>query len=158
MFFKRTQNYKCALCQDDLRSRLIGNHVTIHHMDFEVYEKDDSLRIVPHAEETKSLTTLPITKVDMKREGNETKIIVTSQMRKLDSGGPLLLLLFCAFLFIASFILLYVGGERQITYTLLGVGSIILAIFWIRLEMGYFDYIRKIQGYVKNVTRMELAS
>jgi hypothetical protein len=113
---------------------------------------------VPHAEQTKSLTTLPITKVDMKREGNETKIVVTSHMRKLDSGGPLLLLLFCAFLFISSFILLYVGGERQITYTLLGVGSAILAIFWVRLEMGYFDYIRKIQNYVKNTTNMELAS
>ena len=156
MFFKRTQNYQCALQTDDFKSRLVGNHVTIHDMDFEVFEKDHSLRIVPHAEQTNAIKTLPITKVDMKQEGGKTKVTVTSDMRKLDAGGPQLIILFCAFLFIASFILLYVGGEKQITYTLLGAGAVILTIFWVRLEIGYFDYVRKIQSYIKN--RLELAA
>jgi hypothetical protein len=150
MFFTRTQNYKCSLQTEDFKSRLIGNHVTIHQMDFEVYEKDQSLRIVPHAEQTNSLTTLPITKVDIKQDGCDMKITVTSKMRKLDSGGPQLVILFCAFLFIASFILLYVDGQPQITYTLLGAGAVILTTLWIRLEMGYFDYVRKIRHYVES--------
>lgn len=155
MFFKRTQNYKCTLQTDDFKSRLVGNHVTIHDMDFEVFEKDQSLRIVPHAEQTNAIKTLPITKIDMTPEGDKTRVTITSNMRKLDAGGPQLIILFCAFLFIASFILLYVGGERQITYTLLGAGAVILTIFWVRLEIGYFDYVRKIQSYIKN--KMELA-
>src|SRR5947207_2306849 len=110
MFFTTTHKYQCTTPQDDFKSRLVGNHVKIHDMDFEVFEKDQSLRIVPHAEQTNAIKTLPITKVDVKQDGNKTKVVITSKMRKLDSGGPLLIILFCSFLFIASFILLYVGG------------------------------------------------
>ena len=71
-------------------------------------------------------------------------------MRKIDSGGPQLVVIFCAFMFIASFILLYVGGERMITYTLLGIASTIFAVFLVRMQMGYFDYVRKIRAFVKS--------
>ena len=150
MFFTRTQNYQTSLLKDDLKRRLAGEHVKIHDMDFEVYEKEGSLRIVPHAEQTNAIKTLPITKVELKEDGKQVKVVITSQMRKLDSGGPQLIILFCAFLFIASFILLYVGGERVITYTLLGTGASILTLFYIRLQMGYFDYVRKIRDYVRD--------
>jgi len=52
-------------------------------------------------------------------------------------------------MFAASIVLLYVGNEPLITYTLLGISIFIFAVFWIRMEMGYFDYVRKIRAYVK---------
>jgi hypothetical protein len=71
-------------------------------------------------------------------------------MRKLDIGGPLLVLIFCAFLLLISFVLLYVQRQPQITYTLLGMSLFIYGVFYIRMQMGYYDYVRKIRSYVKN--------
>jgi hypothetical protein len=35
----------------------------------------------------------------------------------------------------------------------LGIGLAVFALFWIRLETGYFDYVRKIRDYVKNTEK-----
>ena len=150
MFFTNTQRYQASIQKEDLKNRLVGNHVKIHNMDFEVYEKDQSLRIIPHAEQTESIITLPITRVEMKEEGNRMNVVVTSKMRKVDSGGPILVMFFCIFMILASVILIAVDGEPKMTYTLLGIGSTILAIFFVRMQMGYFDYVRKIRTYVKS--------
>ena len=150
MFFTRTQKYQASIPKEDLIHRLIGHHVKIHDMDFEVYEKNHSLRIIPHAEQTESIKTLPITRVEMNEEGNKMNVVVTSKMRKLDSGGPILIMFFCIFLILASVILMAVDGEPKMTYSLLGIGTTILIIFFIRMQMGYFDYVRKIRNYVKS--------
>jgi len=149
MFFTRTQKLRTAIRKEDLKNRLIGNHVTIHDMDFEVTEKDHKLRIIPHAEQINAIKTLPITHVDVKETGDKTNIIITSKMRKFDAGGPLLVVIFCAFLLLASLVLLYVG-EPAISYTLLGISVTIFTIFWVRMEMGYFDYVRKIRAHIKS--------
>jgi hypothetical protein len=47
-------------------------------------------------------------------------------------------------------ILFFTSQEKSLTYTLLGIGVGVLTIFWIRLEMGYFDYMRKIHAFLKN--------
>ena len=119
-------------------------------MDFEVYEKDQSLRIIPHAEQAEGIKTLPITRVEMKEEGNKMNVVIISKMRRLDSGGPMLLMFFCTFLIIASLILMAVDGEPKLTFSLLGAGTGILVLFFVRMQMGYFDYIRKIRDYVKS--------
>lgn len=150
MFFTKIQRYQASIPMEDLKNRLIGNHVKIHNMDFEVYEKDQSLRIIPHAEQTESIITLPITRVEINEEGNKRNVVVTSKMRKVDSGGPILIMFFCIFLILASVILMAVDGEPKMTYSLLGIGSTILVIFFVRMQMGYFDYVRKIRTYVKN--------
>ncbi len=150
MFFTRTQRYQASIPKEDLKNRLIGNHVKIHDMDFEVYEKDQSLRIIPHAEQAEGIKTLPITRVEMKEEGNKMNVVITSKMRRLDSGGPMLLMFFCVFLILASVILMAVDGEPKLTFSLLGAGTGILIVFFVRLQIGYFDYIRKIRDYVKS--------
>jgi hypothetical protein len=71
-------------------------------------------------------------------------------MRKLDSGGPILIMFFCLFLILASVILKAVDGEPKMTYSLFGIGSGIFIVFFVRMQMGYFDYIRKIRHYVKS--------
>ena len=151
MFFTRTQKYQFPVPQEAFRSRLIGNHLTIHDLDFEVYDNGHKITIVPHTENIKDLKTLPITYVAMQDDGNDTRITITSKMRKIDYGGPLLIVFFCVFLFVAGIILFFVGGEPQISYTMLALCTLVFTIFWVRLEMGYFDYVRKIRNYIKSI-------
>ncbi|MCW3123907.1 MAG: hypothetical protein JWQ38_3399 [Flavipsychrobacter sp.] len=150
MLFTRTQRYHSSLPQDVFINRLIGKHVKIHDLDFEIIEKGNTLRIIPHAENIESIKTLPITNVALEHKGQETDVVVTSHMRALDSGGPQVIMAFCLFLMLASVILLFVDGQPQITYTLMGIGALIFAVFCVRLQMGYFDYVRKIHAYVKS--------
>ena len=150
MLFTKTQKYRSTTPKEALKTRLIGHHVKIHNMDFEVVEKEQSLRIIPHAEQEEGIKTLPITKVEMKEDGNKMNVVVTSKMRKLDLGGPLLIIIFSSFLIAASVILLLVGGEAIISYALLGLGVGILGLFFVRMQMGYYDYIRKIRNYIES--------
>ena len=151
MFFTRTQHYKFPISKEDLKDRLIGKHVKIHNLDFEILEKDHTLSIIPHAEQVNAIKTLPITQLDLKEVGGKTDVVMTSKMRKLDSGGPLLIVIFCGFMLGASVVLFFAApNEHQITYTLLGIGLSIFIVFTIRMQMGYFDYVRKIRAYVKS--------
>ena len=156
MFFTRTQKFHSSIPKQDFKNRLIGDHVTIHDLDFEVTEKGHLLRIIPHAEQVNAIKTLPITHVDIKEAGDKTNVVVTSKMRRFDLGGPMLVMIFCIFLFLASIVLLYVGEEPSISYTMLGISLFIFTIFWVRLEMGYFDYVRKIRAHVKS--KLELSA
>lgn len=149
MFFTSTQKYQSSIPKEDMKKLLKGEHVKIHDLDFEVLDKGHSLSIVPHAETINTLKTLPITHVDFHTVGNKTNVVVKSKMRKIDSGGPQLLMIFCAFMFMAAIILFFVGSERLITYALLGIATFIFITFMVRMQMGYFDYVRKIQAYVR---------
>jgi hypothetical protein len=150
MFFTRTHTFNSSVPKEDLKNRLLGRHVKIHNLDFEVLESEGKLTIMPHAEQVDAIKTLPVTTVDMTEAGGKTKVVVKSKMRQLDSGGPYLIIIFCSFLFIAAGILMGVDmKDTSITYTLLGAGIGIFSIFWIRMEMGYFDYVRKVRAYVK---------
>src|ERR1043165_583004 len=150
MFFSRTNPYHFLLSKSELKSRLIGKHVKIYNLDFEVFEDGTSLTIAPHAEQINTIKTLPVTTVELREEGNGTKAIITSKMRKLDSGGPQLIVIFCTFMFIAAAVLMFVGKEPLITYTLLSIATFILAVFSLRMQTGYFDYVRKVRSYVKD--------
>jgi hypothetical protein len=136
---------------EDIKNRLVGKHVKVHNMDFEVFEKDRMLRIIPHAEQETNIRTLPITHIELKGKGNDTQVVINSKMRKIDSGGPLLIVIFCTFMLIAA-ILFFVFGKQEylsFTYTLLGISIAIFLVFWLKMEAGYFDYIRKIRDYIK---------
>ena len=151
MFFSRTYRYNSAKSADDIKNGLLGKHVKIHNLDFEVFEKDRSLRIIPHAEQETNIKTLPITHVEFKGGGDKTEVVISSKMRKIDSGGPMLIVVFCTFMLIGS-VLFFVFGEEEyasFTYTLLGISLAIFAVFWLRMETGYFDYVRKIRDYIK---------
>lgn len=152
MLFSRTYRYKSSMPIDDIKSRLLGKHVKVHNMDFEVSEKDRVLRIIPHAEREDIIRTLPITHIELQGKGNQTQVVISSKMRKIDAGGPLLIVIFCTFLLIAALMFYIIGRQEYLsfTYTLLGFSVLIFAIFWMRMEAGYFDYVRKIRDYIKN--------
>lgn len=151
MLFTRTHKYVFPISKDDLTNRLVGKHVKIHDLDFEVLEKGASLSIIPHAEQVVAIKTLPITRVDLVAEGSKTRAVITFKMRRFDSGGPMLIIIFCTFMLIAAAVLFNVAGEeRTLSYTLVGISAAILVLFSIRMQTGYFDYIRKIRAYVKS--------
>jgi hypothetical protein len=150
MIFSRTYRYQSSMRPDDIKVRLLGKHVKVHNMDFEVSEKDRVIRVIPHAEQENEIKTLPITHIELSNKGDKTQIVISSKMRKIDSGGPLLIVIFCLFLFIATIVTFTVGKDLQIyTYTFGIIGVSIFAIFWMRMERGYFDYVRKIRDYIK---------
>ncbi len=149
MIFTRTCQYRFSIPKEHLKHRFVGNHVKIHNLDFEVQDNEHYLQIIPHAEQINSIKTLPITRLSLEEDGNKTKVVVTTKMRKLDSGGPMLIMLFCVFMIVTSVVLYYIGQEPLITYSMLGVTGIIFLLFFIRMQMGYFDYVRKIKAYVK---------
>ncbi|RYZ54078.1 MAG: hypothetical protein EOP49_05930 [Sphingobacteriales bacterium] len=151
MLFSRTYRYQSSMPMEDIKSRLLGKHMTVHNMDFEVFEKDRVLRIIPHAEQENSIKTLPITHVELEGKGNKTQVVISSKMRKIDSGGPLLIVIFCTFMLIAGSLFFVYGGQEYLsfTYTLLGISVAIFIVFWMRMETGYFDYVRKIRDHIK---------
>lgn len=151
MIFTRTYRYVSSASEEDIKERLLGKHMKVHDLDFEVSEKGRMLKIIPHAEQVTDIKTLPITHVEFKDKGDKTHVVLNSKMRKIDSGGPTLIVVFASFMIIAALLLLVYGGNEYNTYTYtLGViGVVIFSVFWMRMERGYFDYVRKIRDFVK---------
>lgn len=151
MLFTRTYRYQSAMPVDDIKNRLLGKHVKIHNLDFEIYEKDRMLRIIPHAEQVTDIKTLPITHIEFKDKGDKTQVVISSKIRKIDQGGPTILMVFVSFMLIGAVVALVFGREEGLPfcYTLLGIALVIFSIFWVRMQSGYFDYVRKIRNYVK---------
>ncbi len=150
MFFTRTHEFSLPITKDEFKQRLLGKRVKIHNLDFEVIELDYKLNIIPHAEQVTEIKTLPITEVDFKEASGKTKVVVKSKIRTLDAGGPYLIIIFCLFLLIASVTLFFTSDDTMIMYMFLGIGALIFTLFWIRMERGYFDYVRKVRRYVKD--------
>lgn len=149
MIFSRTYRYESTSSEKDLKDRLLGKHMTVHNLDFEVSEKGKMLKIIPHAEQETGIMTLPITHIEFKGKGDKTQVVMSTKMRKIDSGGPMLIMFFVSFLVIASAILFAMNEGRNYAVTLGAAGLLIFAVFWTRMETGYFDYVRKIRDFVK---------
>jgi hypothetical protein len=140
---------------EEIKKRLVGKHVKVHQLDFEIYEKEHMIKIIPHAEQETNIKTLPITHVEFNGKGDKTQVLISSKMRKIDKGGPLILLGFCFFMLAAALIMLISlkdEGFEVYAFPMLGVSLLVFIIFWVRLESGYFDYIRKIRDYVKQAS------
>jgi hypothetical protein len=160
MLFSRHYRYTTPMPVEEIKKRLVGQHVKIHNMDFEIYDKDRMVKIIPHAEQETNIKTLPITHIEFKGKGEKTDVHISSKMRKIDKGGPLILLIFCFFLLAAALIMLLSiqeDGFEIYAYPMIAVSLLVFIIFWIRLESGYFDYIRKIRAYVKEKSTMSNA-
>ncbi len=148
--FTRTHQYKFSIPKEMLKYRLVGNHITIHRHDFEVLEDEQLLSIIPVVEEDSKRSTLPITQVELKEEGNKTEMVITSRMKAIEAGAQMLMMLFCGFFLVASLVLLYVGNDTLVTISFTAISLLIFVFFLIRLQLGYFDYVRRIRAYVKH--------
>ncbi len=149
MFFTRTHHYNFSIPKELLGYKLIGNHIKIHDLDFQVLEDDHLLTVLPHTEETAEERSFPITELQLEDEGNNTKVVITSRIRKVDSGLPLLLFILCILLLATSFIFLYIGNELEVSVTMCAFTLVILLLLFVRLQKDYFGYVRKIHGHIK---------
>ncbi len=154
MIFTRTYRYQSTMPVEDIRKKLVGKHIETHHLDFEISEKNGMLRVIPHAEHEAGVRTLPITHVNLDGKTGKTGLKISSKMRRIDSGGPYLIAIFCLFLLIAAAMFALFGTAEHRIYTIvLGiVGAAIFLVFWFKMEAGYFDYVRKIRDYIKRET------
>lgn len=151
MFFNRSYRFSSTQPADSLRQKLLGRRTTVHGLDFEIVDTDHGLRVVPHAEEVEAVKTLPVTRVQFKTRNNKTDVTLFAHMRRIDLGGPLLVAFFALFMILAGTIGYLRSQEEYSLYTLplIGIGIVVLAVMWIRLETGYFVYVRKVRDFIK---------
>ncbi len=72
-------------------------------------------------------------------------------MRKIDSGGPMLVMVFCVVMILAALAFMFTGKPEYelYGYVFSAIGASILVLFWLRMERGYFDYVRKVRDHIK---------
>lgn len=148
--FTRTVQYQFAIPKELLKYRLVGNHMTIHKHEFEVQEDEQALTISPTVEEN-SKTILPITEVLLDGEGNRTKLVITSRMHSIEAGEQMLIMLFCVMFLVASLVMLYVSHDMLLTLGLCALSVVVFVLFLIKLQLGYFDYVRKLRSNIRNI-------
>ena len=152
MLFTRTYSCKSPHTIEALKTRLVGDNIRIHNLDFEAIEEEDSIRFVPDTDNVAGIKTLPITYVQLQATDGTTNVVITSRMRPLDLGGPQLVIILCFLLVVVCLILYFVlpptWGDRLAAYISGGVGLLIFILFCIRMNGGYFDYVRKVREHV----------
>ncbi len=151
MLFKRTYTLSSRYSRDELKTRLVGDHIKIRNLDFEAIEDNRVISIFPHTEQVTEIKTLPITSIDMQDGDGNVKIVITSRIRELDLGGPQLMMILCSLLFLVALILNFAFkdfGHHLAAYIIFGVSVVILTVFWIRMQQGYFRYVRKVREHI----------
>jgi hypothetical protein len=151
MIFNRSYTFKTTKKAKEVQNSIVGKHVEVHKIDFEVFQNDEVIRIIPHAEEHDEILTLPISRVNIQEDEKGSTVRIDTHPRKIDVGGPYLLLLICVGAFIGGFLLRNFNDGMYTdvgTYFMLGALATFI-IFWIKMELGYFDYVRKLSSWVK---------
>lgn len=151
MIFRRYYTFQSKQNSETLKQKLLGQHLKVHSLDFEIFDKGNSIKVIPHAESDDHVHTLPITELKFKPNGTGTTVKMRSKPRRIDIGGPYLLMMFVTFAFAAGLMLYFFGNHDydNAAYILAGIAVVIFLLLYIRMEQGYFDYIRKIKKWVK---------
>jgi hypothetical protein len=151
MIFNRTFKFSSSKNIEQLSKSLIGQHVQVHKLDFEVVNSHDILKIIPHAEHSDNVLTLPISHILFNKNNNNTEVRIKSHPRQIDIGGPYIVIVMAIFVIIAGIALNMASPEMYGNAgKIMGiVGVLTFAILWIRMELGYFDYVRKLNRWVK---------
>lgn len=150
MIFRRYYTMQSKQNAESLKASLLGKHLKIHQTDFEIFDLNGVVKIIPHAESDEAVHTLPITELKLIPNASTTTIKMKSKPRRIDIGGIYLLMVFILFLIIAS-IIIYISlneSYHKVSYILFGSGAVIFILVWLRMEQGYFDYIRKTKKWV----------
>lgn len=138
---------------DQIHQKIKGQRFKVHNLTFEVMELEGILKIIPRTEleEDDRVYTLPITHIRMKAGTQGTKINIKNKPRRIDIGGPYLIALFIIGLITTGGILMYFLGSEyyNVAYIVLGAAILIFLIFSYKMYTGYYDYIRKINAWVK---------
>lgn len=152
MIFRSYHTIRSEKNAEEIKAALLGKHLQIHDLDFEIYDKGDCIKIIPHAEIEKHIYTLPITRIQVNQQTKGSILKLMSKPRKIDVGGPYMVVIFIVFALLAALMLLMFGkGVYDNTaYALAGISAMAFFLLWLRLQQGYFDYIRKTHKWIKN--------
>lgn len=156
MIFNKTYSFETQKDINVLKQKLMESLIEVKNQPFFVSAKDNMLRIIPDASNRHELTTLPVTHVKFKsKSGSEkTKITLFSKPRKIDAGGPYLLVIFCVFLLLAAAIIYFVNPARSnyVPAMCLAILSLTIGIiFMIRMLNGYYGYVRGIKQEIRKI-------
>jgi hypothetical protein len=91
---------------------------------------------------------LPITHIDLEGSGNETRLRVSYKIRKIDQGGPYLLMIFCLFMLLGA-VAFYINNEQTLAILFMAIFLVFFGGFWAKMQSGYFDYAVQIKKYLK---------
>ncbi|KXK42680.1 MAG: hypothetical protein UZ11_BCD004001153 [Bacteroidetes bacterium OLB11] len=127
MIFRRSYTFNTNKDADKLKSALLGKHLSIHNIDFEIFDKDGAVKVIPHAENDETVHTLPITELKFSQQGKNTIIKMKSKPRRIDIGGIQLTLAFSFFLFLASIVIFLSlkNSYSNVSYILFGLSFVI---------------------------------
>jgi hypothetical protein len=153
MIFNRTLSFKSDHQVADIKQRLLGKTVHVHNLDFEVVESNNVVKIIPHADDVVGATTLPITHVLFKSRPTDTVVRMRTHPRRIDVGGPYIVMIILAFTLLAGVALLVLVPDMYSTAGkwMVGMSLVLGGIFWIKMELGYFDYVRQLHKWLKTV-------
>jgi hypothetical protein len=151
MLFARSYRLTSSASVDAIRKAILGDMFRVHNLDFEVYESNNCIKIIPHTENQNDIKTLPITHIDLSNAGSETNLRVSYKIRKIDQGGPYLLMIFCLFMLVGS-IAFFLNNEQTLALVFFGIFLVFFGGFWAKMQSGYFDYAAQIKKYLKEKT------
>lgn len=152
MIFNRTHHYKSTLNSQGVKEKLRNQQLNVRNIQFDIIDRDDMLKIIPRAEFVKGVKTLPITHIHIKDlQSGFSSVKVYSKPRIIDVGGPYLVVVFCIFLVLGACVLYYLNPNEGITAPaiMFGIASVGTIALVIRMHTGYYDYVRKINQFVK---------
>lgn len=139
--------------KDTFYSRIMGKKFHVHDLEFEVYSKRNDrgeVKIIPHAENVNRTTTLPITLVTVNETSDPPYVLAHYHMRSIDIGLPKFLTIFFAGMFIIGVIAYFSSvGFRSTGLIFAGISIVGFLIMLLKLNKGYYDYIRKIHHWLE---------
>ena len=152
MIFNKSYQFRTKLSREEIKKRLTGKHIQIHNVDFEVQDREAMLKVIPQTESSDGLGTLPITHVEFESTANDTRIKISAKPRKIDIGGPYLIIIFSFFCIIGGLLFYWFNQTENFwsSIAMIGFGVLVFSGMWWKMQSGYFDYIRKIKQYVRN--------
>lgn len=148
--FSRTYQYKFPISKELLKYNLVGNHLSVRHQEFEVVEQDQLLSIQPKNNSGEPApNTVPVIRINLNEDGNKTSLTVSSALPVVDSGGFLVASLFSVFFVLSSVVLFFLVHDPVLTISLCLLSILIFVYFLVRLQLGYFNYMRRIRSYIQ---------
>lgn len=153
MFFTRTCRYQSPCSVQDLKNRLLEDHVKVDDVEFAVTEKEQVIKISPNTDSVEETKPLPVTYITLEDKGRKTKVVLKSKIEDSNNKRSYNSILFCAMLFLATIIFFIFGKEEyaSVAYIFSSISLLVFIIFWARMEASYFDYIRKVRDHIKNL-------
>ncbi len=133
--------------------RVMGKRFHVHDLEFEVYDAPNEkgeIKIIPHSENVRRTTTLPITLISVFENSEPPYVLAHYHMRSIDIGLPKFLTIFFAGMFLFGIITFFSSqGFKSTGMIFMSIALIGFLIMLIRLNSGYYDYIRKINHWLE---------